>query len=731
MKKFVLFAFIILLSVLFVTCNSTDTPVFESRGIYPVGTATPSNYHYGIVKVRDLVSPLETPAFGQKGSHFQVYWSEAQASSGSEPNWSSAIARATAVAGEGMDFYLSLTFYEDGGASGGIRVPDSNWIPSGISLVRYYADNSNCVDYAPPYGNSTFRSEYADAITSMVAAFPNIAGYILDVGIDAEVINTRTNGICVESQSKLQEIIPCSIFEDWAHFVMVTWREATDKPLFVKPFSIMCNGSSSTSTSRRIIEWANRYTPSAPLPPVEHPVATPTPLFIGYLPASHAADRPEAIGYGGKEGWGLLEAGINNDNVGGTGYEPGDFPSGTEDVKYGKAADMLFGGVTGGASNMFMQSEWFPYFENWVVDIISNTLGVGAADSTMAFVRFRDKEYPFSDWGTTGQSGWDGHYYHLIDVPDVIGQTQYCIQSIINNLVTTGNGEPCDRLLSGTNVGYMRNIIRYPFNSTIEMDMDNAWQYSVSENIVYSATIKYYDMGTDTFTIAWKNSAGTEDTKIVTKGGTNLLATTTFAMTAAFNDQYTDHDIDNDQYHDIEIRTGIGDDSLYLFVIEPDDEGYVAPTAATATPTFTPPPTYTPTATSTPDVSITPTSLPTLQASNPDSDDPDTPKPATSLIINNTTYTLIQYDFSSLENSVILDASLYLQINNGEYPIPLEVCEATNPFTSTTTTYNNYVINCLGDSSFITLTDGGIFDLDVTDIITSMLTTDNEGFIIQ
>jgi len=118
MKKLALLAFVILVSVLLVTCNNADVPIYETRGIFPVGTATPSNYHYGIVKIRDLVVPLQTPSFGQTGSHFQTYWSQAQVSTSVEPDWSIAAARATAVSDEGMDFYLSLTFYEDGGTSG-------------------------------------------------------------------------------------------------------------------------------------------------------------------------------------------------------------------------------------------------------------------------------------------------------------------------------------------------------------------------------------------------------------------------------------------------------------------------------------------------------------------------------------------------------------------------------------------------------------------------------------
>ena len=87
-NKIILLALIPLLAVLFITCSPPpfSEPSSEPRGIFAADTATPSNYNFGIVKVRDLVSPFETPALGQVGSHWQVYWSQAQAAVGNAPS---------------------------------------------------------------------------------------------------------------------------------------------------------------------------------------------------------------------------------------------------------------------------------------------------------------------------------------------------------------------------------------------------------------------------------------------------------------------------------------------------------------------------------------------------------------------------------------------------------------------------------------------------------------------
>jgi len=574
-----------------------------ARGVYPVGTDTPSGYRVGFVIVRDLNSTITPMASAQVGSHYQIYWEQVQPDLTATPNWAAVSTRVAYIQSMSQDVWLSIAFYENSGLPAAIAT-DSLHVPTGVATVYY--DTGNGYDRAPNYGNKEFfQQPYANVIQSLVAEFDNdVAGYIIEAGASAETVNVYDDVWSI-TRKNFELQVPCSQYQDWVKFVMRTWRTYTSKPVYLKTYTPDCVGGAGWKSARLYMGYSYQPTPDSYSIANPYAIPTPTPLWIGYMTAGLEEDKfnVHAVGTAILP-WGQLDVGIAFSDIGGAAYEPGTVPQWEATAEAAGIADaMVYSALAAGADNLFFQKQWPPYISDHAWYAITKTIGTDYTDSTAAWIVMRAAEYKESNYGGGyAWSGWPGPYEHLASLAGAATPTPVCIASVATRVKADTGYEPpytCKAVLSTPVAPESRNTLFWPADSVVGIDLDDSWIQRLGA-IIPAVTIKviYLNKGTDTWTLAWKTSTG-ESAQGVTNTNSQTWTTQEFSLTnVRFNGSYTGS-------ADIELRMGSSTGQYFYQVFV---ENTSAVPTATSTKTLTP--SRTQTSTNTP-TGNTPTHTPT------------------------------------------------------------------------------------------------------------------------
>ncbi len=493
-------------------------PLIEQRGVYPAGTPTPAGYAPGLVMVRDYNRTI-TPRPGQIGSNAEFYWDDVQPNLAVTPNWRAAKTRVAYIASQGMGAWLSLqTFENDWGAR-----PDIVYAPVGVPIVTYSAGPCG-TEYTPNYGSTTFRNAYATAVASFLNTFgddPNVAGFAINLGASAETVNAYSQtvgGVACNNQQYLETTVSCTAFTDWVKMALVSWREGTNKPLTLATNLSACSTKSGYSSAQMFMEYANPPTPTGTVTPG----AVATPLYIGYRAAGLNADSWRSWMYGTPAPWGWFQPGSRYSDLGGAYYEPGSpygYPAYAPTAEAeGYAQRMLWIAAAdnaGNADNIFLQKEWWDYIDADVLDVITQTLGMDANTSNVAWVVFQQREFPFGGNMNRGYSGTNGPLTFLADVDtaSTAASTSFCIPSVRATAVSaaatygaesTATPGACQSALVSPIAPESRNTIFYPSSARILIDIADAWQHAGAEG-EYRVTARYLG---GPATLSYKTASG-------------------------------------------------------------------------------------------------------------------------------------------------------------------------------------------------------------------------------
>lgn len=572
--------------------DDTPRPPVVER-LYPVGTPTPSGYHPGIVIVRDLFSGAGvtvTPIPGVVGSHIEIYWDDVQPSLAGTPDWSAVEARVAYLASQGRDAWLSLQFFETAWST-----TDVLYLPAGAPTVSYNGYNASgtpCAEVAPDYGAAGFRSAYYDVATSMVATFgadSRVAGFALQMGASGEAMNVQ-NDSCTKRQY-FETPVPCQEYIDAVELAATWLRAGTAKPITLASGIAMCYQSSyneDRKATKKLFDDLN-LTPTAGAA-----------QYIGYRHNGLAPDSSRSTFSTPTPGYyGRLQYGYEHPDNGGVFFEPGSpygFPTQVPTADRAGYADyMVLNGANAKADNLFLQKQWLDYISPRVLDVVTQTLGTDASDASLAWLWFRNAEfYKTIDSATVSYSGWSGPFAHLAAVVGVATPTTYCAPSVRATALAVGGATPpavCSQELAAPAAPESRNALGYQSGSTVGIDIDDAWQYAGAVNRTYDFSLRYLDNNAGTIVVAWADTAGTESTHTITKANTGAWVTADWTGTAAFDDEYTTHDV--------EIRPSGAVAVLNSLVID------YAADVSTPTPTPSPAPSATPTRTRTPQPTAT------------------------------------------------------------------------------------------------------------------------------
>ena len=583
--------------------------------IYPAGTPSPAGYQPGLVVFQDLDIPVNTPAPGQIGSHWQVYWSQVQPSLTGAPNWNAPATRVAAVATAGMQTWLSLTFYEDSFQPFAVAT-DAIYAPYQVPTVLYYESPSECKELAPDYGDANFRQGYYDAVTSMLAEFgddPNVGGFILELGSTGETQNVvggdYSGSSCPNGQYEFELKVPCSEFTEWVEQAMQVWRAGTNKPLYVSVHEKICNSFNEWKSAATVMAMSYRSTPTPGATPNPIWSPTPTPLYVGYRSKALQADIWDA--YQGND-WGKLQAALKfADGGGGAAFTPGyGATSYDSTLRTGFADAMVYGALSHGASHLIFQSSWLPYVSAGALYAITTTIGTTAIDSPSAWVVLRAPEFkqiPVGEPVNTYQ-GVPGPFEHLAAIVNATA-TPACVSAVATSAAGSDGAEPpyvCKLVIAGTPAPEARNVLYYPASKTIGVDIDDDWAASFGTSLdAPTVKVNRLNTGTASWSLVYKTLTG-----VVTSTITNTNSATWVTQQFDLANVVLDGSFTADA--DMQLVTGAGGGQYFHSVmLESNQE---REPANTPTPTPTPTETLTPTPTSTLTPTPTPTSTPSYPA---------------------------------------------------------------------------------------------------------------------
>ena len=533
-----------------------------------VGTPTPSGYRAGYVVVRDLAVPLSTPAPGQVGTHWQIYWHEVQPSVARTPDLARVAARVTGAAEQGLSSWLSVRFYEDSGYRPAVAT-DSVGLPAGIPVVHY--GSGACADGAPDYRSALLRAAYGSLVDDIVRRFPGVAGYIIEAGVDGETANVKSSGGCRDAQVEFERQVSCEAFREWVRWLMRTWRAATAKPLYVRVSVADCAGAAVWATEKRYMAYSAAQG-----------------LDVGYMSASlNARDGGGDWAYGSMAPWGVVQAGLGRSASGGAAFEPGLLPVHYRAAERAGAADqMVYKALAGGAAQLFFQGEWTPYISAAAWRVITGTLGGDAA--WVVFHSVQANEYRRGAWEWSS-SGWPGNFERGVKVVGP-APTRYCSTGLVD-VGSHSYQEPawCD--VDGGTPGPAegRNYQGYGTDAVVGFDVTDA-------GAVFNGTVwvTYLDDGIGSFRVAWKTAEG-EQTRAIERWGSGTWVTVGVTVTDAVFDGGMPGG------GDFEVRAGPAGLKVYRAVFEPGGSVSATPTqTAMGIQTVTPAPTFTSTPTVTP-----------------------------------------------------------------------------------------------------------------------------------
>lgn len=625
------------LLVIIVACARPATieapePIME-RGIYPVGTATPIAMG-GLVAVRDFSNPVATPVSGQVGSHYQIYWNDVQANLAATPSWSAVNTRVAAIATAGMQAWLSVAFYEANTAVTPAAT-DIVHVPVGVATVNYTINSHT--DIGPNYGSSIFINSYDDMVQSLMAQFdtdPNVAGFILELGIDGEALNTKDSPI--GSRTAFETEVSCDSYVEWVKRAMNTYRRFTTKPLYIKTGVALCgsnplnaaNYRSWTGSNKVLMEYsyAASPTPGAPNP---YALPTATPLWIGFMNAGIGANKQDAYAWGNADGWGNLQAGQRMDNIGGAAFEPGLFPASIATASVSGYANMMAWSMLGPgrADNLFLQSQWFPYLTANTMYAITMTAGSGIDNSRAAYASFYDAPWARTSGGT-GYSSAPGPWTHLATVVVTSQPTRVCSPSILATVQHTSQvwssyltPAPCVASISTPSGAESYYAYRFGASKQVAINLSDTWVNRLTLPQNATMQLVYLD-NSGTIGIQYLNATGIATASIV-KTNTNTWKTASIAL-SDFRPSV------GANIMDIIITTGTSGDTFQEVFIE-FPAGPVAASTPTPVLTFTPvPASSTPTSTATSVPSAVPSPTGTL-TDTPTSTPSNTPSPTGTL----------------------------------------------------------------------------------------------------
>lgn len=599
-----------------------DAPVGVT-GVLPPGTPVATSWRAGLVFVRDSRNYASvTPRPGQIGTHYEIRPTVVQADATVAPNFSAAETVVARNAAAGLDTWLSVSLLDNAPRS----TPDTPYLPAGVPTVAYNACGN--VEYAPDYAalaDGDWYCGFVDAVTDTFDTNANVAGYVFGAGVAEEGINTyQFAGDCSTKRASLEAVVSCQDFIRWMRAGALCWANATDKPVTLAAGAAACVNDYANSAEKTNNLVFGYLFPPTPIPGAlpRGPILTPTPAWgIVYRSNGLRMDGGDDWRYGSSAPWGKMQTGVRQAELSGAVFEFGTLgypaPSGCEDgfpcavptaERVGYTSDAAYKSIAAGAINLFWQCHttygcWSDYLTADAWRAVTGTLGTDYTNSPAAWLRFSGAVYPRTNY----RSDWPEPYSHLLTVTANQEPARYCApgpyataQAVVTTYATPS---VCQYALTTPAAPESRNVFRYPAGTTVGLDVDDRWHASSG---TYTAELTYLDAGTDTLTVAWKNS-GIEATHVITKTASNVWTTATFALTATLDGGLTGG-------ADLEIRTGTGAETLYLVWLAP-----ASGSVPTPTPTYTPSPTVTrtPTATAT---GVTPTATATALAQVGDSD---------------------------------------------------------------------------------------------------------------
>ncbi len=151
---------------------------------------------------------------------------------------------------------------------------------------------------------------------------------------------------------------------------------------------------------------------------------------------------------------------------------------------------------------------WYAYLNQGspsTTYIITSTIGTTAADSPAAWVAFRDAEYP----RTYYNSDWPSVFTHLATITTDKEPTRYCWSNVrataVAGVQNYATPEVCRTVIT-PEVVESRNVLGYPANTTVAVDLDDDWQYGALEDRTFRFYLSYKDAGSDTLEVSYKDA---------------------------------------------------------------------------------------------------------------------------------------------------------------------------------------------------------------------------------
>lgn len=644
-KLWIVLAGLVLLAAACATQLPPPVPP-QPRQLFPAGTPTPAGYQPGLVVWRDASAPLATPVAGQVGSHHRLLWSTAQPDLTATPDWQPAQTRVAEIAAAGLGAWLSLGL----GDSQPCPTPDAVYLPAGAPTVAVAVTGCG-TNAGAQYGAAAFQDGYDTAVASLLATFGadgNVAGFVIEAGPDgpARLVAEKTPG--AQAAHELQ--VPCATYQTWVARALRAWRGGTAKPLLLDTGSQACAGLPGWVSSQAFMQLSYPATPAAPAGP--YVAATATPLWIGYLTQLGAADSPAAWAYATPAPWGAVQAGARQAARGGAAYAlstpPAAYPTAEQAGRLEQSAWALLG--PGQADVLFVNAAWLPLLTITTTRGLTETAGMTAADSPVAWLTFQDTDAPRTGGASAGFSGVAGPYSHQAALVATAQPTRVCDPAAYATTVAGSwlwsTPAPCRASLSAGGEVTARHAYSYTAGTVLGLDLSDAWasRYAISGTTFSLALTHLGSSGA--YTVEWL-AAGLTVTQqsVITPTGAAGWETTTLALpNLVARNGLT---VTTSTRADLRLTVGTGGLTLYQALVRVTG----TPTYATATPTPTP----LRAATLTP--SVTPTAGPTLTPS-PTGQAASSPAGCTQSTSLNQAAPATNWDAAPVENSSLHDGAV-------------------------------------------------------------------------
>ena len=606
---------VIILVILSLSMNTTQV----AANVFPTGTPSPAGYRHGVI----LWDYGATPDDGDDlavASWYDKYGYDVQANLSVTPNWSSAKTRVAAIATEGMQAYLGVSFFNDSGTP---AATDMVRLPTGVPTVSYSKgvciDGNTYTDVAPDYSSPIMIAWAKQVTQSLIATFDsdaNVAGYKINAGVDEESIPVKPDGNndCPQALVNFEQKVSCSSYLNFVYTLMQEYSKSS-KPVFLQVGPPCSNYASTWKADQLFMEYSAKSTATPGPPPVGPLLVTATPMYVGFQNDLYQAYRQDAWSYGVPADWSLNATGRRMSELGGTIYHYDNPPvrSGipTQEAE-GYHAELVAAAIANKASNIEFYPWTIPYLTSPTRYMITQTLGTKSYDSPAAWVKFRGSVYGKISYtggnGEYGFSDYPGAYTHLANLSSSTEPVVYCAPSPHETAQAfAANNHPqstpayCSQKLQTPVAPESYDVLMYPATTTVNIGLDQTWQYAVISG-TYNIKLTYLDVLTDTLAVTWYNQVGLQ-THTITK--TNSLAWLTEEWSAVGVRASTNSSI----APIFKINTGVGAEYLNLFWVEwagiAGAAGVPSPT-----PTYTMTPSRTPTTTNTP-TGTAPTVTPT------------------------------------------------------------------------------------------------------------------------